>query len=169
MVFLDESGASTQMTRNYGRALRGERVREGTPNSHWHTVTMLAALTRRGLRSPMTIESATDGDVFLAYLEQVLCPQLLPGQVVIMDNLAAHKVAGVRALIEGAGARLLYLPPYSPDFNPIEQAWSKIKQLLRAAKARSLETLESAIAEALAAVTAENAAAWFEHCGYGLH
>lgn len=169
LVFLDESGASTQMTRNYGRALRGERVREGTPNSHWRTVTMLAALTRRGLRSPMTIESATDGDVFLAYLEQVLCPQLLPGQVVIMDNLAAHKVAGVRALIEGAGARLLYLPPYSPDFNPIEQAWSKIKQLLRTAKARSLETLESAIAEALAAVTAENAAAWFEHCGYGLH
>ena len=130
-MFLDESGASTQMTRNYGRALRGERVREGTPNSHWRTVTMLAALTRRGLRSPMTIESATDGDVFLAYLEQVLCPQLLPGQVVIMDNLAAHKVAGVRAFIEGAGARLLYLPPYSPDFNPIEQAWSKIKQLLR--------------------------------------
>jgi len=169
LVFLDESGASTQMTRNYGRALRGERVREGTPNSHWRTVTMLAALTRRGLRSPMTIESATDGDVFLAYLEQVLCPQLLPGQVVIMDNLAAHKVAGVRALIEGTGARLLYLPPYSPDFNPIEQAWSKIKQLLRAAKARSLETLESAIAEALAAITAENAAAWFEHCGYGLH
>ena len=169
LVFLDESGASTQMTRNYGRALRGERVREGTPNSHWRTVTMLAALTRRGLRSPMTIESATDGDVFLAYLEQVLCPQLLPGQVVIMDNLAAHKVEGVKALIEGAGARLLYLPPYSPDFNPIEQAWSKIKQLLRAAKARSLEALELAIAEALAAVTAENAVAWFEHCGYGLH
>ncbi len=158
------------MTRNYGRALRGERVREGTPNSHWRTVTMLAALTRRGLRSPMTIESATDGDVFLRPLgRRFRALQLLPGQVVIMDNLAAHKVAGVRALIEGAGARLLYLPPYSPDFNPIEQAWSKIKQLLRTAKARSLETLESAIAEALAAVTAENAAAWFEHCGYGLH
>lgn len=167
-MFLDESGATTQMTRNYGRAQRGERVREGTPNGHWHTVTMLAALTRRGLQAPMTIESPTDGDVFLAYLEQVLCPRLRPGQVVIMDNLAAHKVAGVRQLIEASGAYLLYLPPYSPDFNPIEQAWSKIKQLLRTAKARSLEALETAIAEAMNAVTAENASAWFDHCGYGL-
>lgn len=167
-MFLDESGASTQMTRNYGRARGGERVPEGTPQRHWHTVTMLAALTTRGLQSPMTIESPTDGDVFLAYLEQVLCPQLQPGQVVIMDNLAAHKVAGVRQLIEAAGARLLYLPPYSPDFNPIEQAWSKIKQLLRSAKARTLEALESAIAEALRAITAANALAWFSHCGYGL-
>ena len=167
-MFLDESGATTQMTRNYGRARRGERVREATPNSHWRTVTMLAALTTRGLQAPMTIESATDGDVFLAYLEQVLGPGLHAGQVVIMDNLAAHKVAGVRQLIESTGARLLYLPPYSPDFNPIEQAWSKIKQLLRSAKARSLEALESAIAEALAAVTSENASAWFAHCGYGL-
>jgi transposase len=168
LVFLDESGATTQMTRNYGRARPGERVREATPNSHWHTVTMLAALTRKGLQAPMTIESPTDGDVFLAYLEQVLCPRLRAGQVVIMDNLAAHKVAGVRSLIETAGARLLYLPPYSPDFNPIEQAWSKIKQLLRSAKARSLETLEFAIAEALTAITAENASAWFAHCGYSL-
>jgi len=96
----------------------------------------------------MTVESPTDGDVFLAYLEQVLCPRLRAGQVVIIDNLAAHKVAGVRSLIETTGARLLYLPPYSPDFNPIEQAWSKIKQLLRSAKARSLKALEFAIAEA---------------------
>ena len=116
----------------------------------------------------MTIESPTDGDVFLAYLEQVLCPQLQPGQVVIMDNLSAHKVAGVQQLIAATGARLIYLPPYSPDFNPIEQAWSKIKQLLRSAKARTLEALESAIAEALAVITAENALAWFSHCGYGL-
>lgn len=167
-MFLDESGASTQMTRNYGRAPRGERVAEGTPQRHWHTVTMLAALTTRGLQSPMTIESPTDGDIFLAYLEQVLCPQLHPGQLVIMDNLSAHKVAGVQQLIAATGARLLYLPPYSPDFNPIEQAWSKIKQLLRAAKARTLEALQSAIAQALAAVTSENALAWFSHCGYGL-
>ena len=168
MVFLDESGASTQMTRNYGRAPRGERVPEGTPNSRWRTLTMLAALTTQGLRAPMTIESPTDGDVFLAYLEQVLCPQLQSGQVVIMDNLAAHKVAGVRQLIEATGARLLYLPPYSPDFNPIEQAWSKIKQLLRSAKARTADALENAIAKALAAITAENALAWFSHCGYSL-
>ena len=114
----------------------------------------------------MTAESPTDGDVFLAYLEQVLCPQLGPGQVVVMDNLGAHKVAGLQERIEAAGAELLYLPPYSPDFNPIEQAWSKTKQLIRSAKARTLEVLEAAVAQALASVTAENASAWFRHCGY---
>ena len=165
-MFLDESGASTQMTRNYGRAPSGERVAEGTPQSHWHTVTMLAALTTQGLQAPMIIESPTDGDVFLAYLEQVLCPQLRPGQVVIMDNLSAHKVAGVEQLIAATGARLVYLPPYSPDFNPIEQAWSKIKQWLRAAKARTAEALDQAITEALKTITTDNAAAWFRHCGY---
>jgi transposase len=169
LVFLDESGASTQMTRHYGRARRGERVREATPQSRWRTLTMLATLTKEGVQAPMTVESATDGEVFLAYVEQVLCPRLRPGQVVILDNLSAHKVAGVRPLIESTGARLLYLPPYSPDFNPIEQAWSKIKQLLRGAKARTIEALEAAIAEALAAITAENASAWFAHCGYGLY
>ena len=156
------------MTRHYGRAPSGERVPEGTPQSHSHTVTMLAALTTRGLQAPMTIASPTDGDVFLAYLEQVLCPQLQPGQVVIMDNLSAHKVARVQQLIAATGARLLYLPPYSPDFNPIEQAWSKIKQFLRSAKARTADALERAIAEALRAVTTDNALAWFSHCGYGL-
>ena len=167
-MFLDESGASTQMTRHYGRAARGERVREGTPQGHWRTLTMLAGLTSKGLGAPMTIESATDGDVFLAYLEQVLCPRLEPGQVVVMDNLSAHKVEGVRRLIEARGAQLLYLPPYSPDFNPIEQAWSKVKQLLRSAKARTVEELEQAVAGALAAITPQNASAWFAHCGYGL-
>jgi len=168
LIFLDESAATTQMTRAYGRALRGERVREGSPGGHWRTVTMLAALTLEGLQAPMTIESPTDGDVFLAYLEQVLCPRLVPGQVVIMDNLSAHKVAGVREQIEATGASLVYLPPYSPDFNPIEPAWSKVKQLLRSAKARSLEALEPALADALAAITPQNASAWFSHCGYGL-
>jgi transposase len=167
-VFLDESGVTTEMTRRYGRALRGERVVEGAPAGHWRTLTLLGALTAEGMLATMTIESPTDGDVFLAYLEQVLCPRLQPGQVVIMDNLAAHKVAGVRSLIEARGAQLLYLPPYSPDFNPIEQAWSKIKQRLRAAKARIVEALEQAAAEAIGAITADNAAAWFTHCGYGL-
>ena len=106
---------------------------------------------------------------FLAYLEQVLCPQLRPGQVVIMDNLSAHKVAGVRQRIEATGARLMYLPPYSPDLNPIEQAWSKVKQILRSLKARTLEALETAVAEALRSITPANAMAWFSHCGYGLH
>lgn len=156
------------MTRHWGRAPRGQRVREATPQSHWQTLTIFAALTTRGLQAPMTIPEPTDGDIFLAYIEQVLCPRLDPGQVVIMDNLSAHKVAGVRELIEAAGARLLYLPPYSPDLNPIEQAWSKVKQVLRSLKARTPEALEGAVAEALSAVTPANATAWFAHCGYGL-
>jgi transposase len=167
-VFLDESGATTQMTRSWGRAPRGQRVREATPQSHWQTLTIFAALTTCGLQAPMTIPEPTDGDIFLAYVEQALCPRLRPGQVVILDNLSAHKVAGVRELIEATGARLLYLPPYSPDLNPIEQAWSKVKQILRSLKARTAEALESAVAEALNAITAENAIAWFAHCGYGL-
>ena len=126
-------------------------------------------MTTRGLLATMTVESPTDGDVFLAYLEQVLCPQLRPGQVVVMDNLGAHKVAGVRERIEATGAELLYLPPYSPDFNPIEPAGSKTKQLLRSAKARTLEILQDAVAHALAAITTQNASAWFRHCGYAIH
>ncbi len=165
-MFLDESGVTTQMTRLWGRAVRGERVREGAPAGHWQILTLLGALTVGGLVATMTIPSATDGDVFLAYVEQVLCPALKPGQVVVMDNLSAHKVSGVRDRIEQAGATLLYLPPYSPDFNPIEQAWSKIKQLLRSAKARTAEALDHAVTQAIAAVTAQNATAWFHHCGY---
>ena len=168
LVFLDESWVTTQMTRNRGRAPRGQRVREATPQSHWQTLTILAALTTRGLQAPMTIPEPTDGDIFLAYVEQVLCPKLRPGDMVIMDNLSAHKVAGVRELIEAVEARRLYLPPYSPDLNPIEPAWSKVKQALRSLKARTSEALESAVAEALNAITAANAIAWFSHCGYGL-
>ena len=168
LVFQDESGATTEMTRRYGRAPRGQRVAEGTPAGHWHTLTLLSAMSLQGMMAAMTVESPTDGDVFLAYVEQVLGPRLQPGQVVVMDNLPAHKVEGVRSRIEAAGAELLYLPPYSPDFNPIEQAWSKIKQQLRSAKARALETLEAAITEFLAAITAHHAAGWFAHCGYAI-
>ena len=125
-------------------------------------------MSTRGMIAAMTVESPTDGDVFLAYIEQVLGPRLLPGQVVVMDNLSAHKVAGVRRLIEARGAQLLYLPPDSPDFNLIEQAWSKIKQQLRSAKARTLESLEAALTHALAQVTANNASAWFTDCGYAI-
>ncbi len=168
LVFQDESGATTEMTRRYGRAPRGERVAEGTPAGHWRTLTLLGAMSTRGVIAAMTVESPTDGDVFLAYVEQVLCPRLQAGQVVVMDNLLAHKVEGVRRLIEATEAELLYLPPYSPDFNPIEQAWSKIKQQLRSAKARTVESLEAAITHALAQVTANNASAWFAHCGYAI-
>ncbi len=167
-MFLDESGVTTEMTRRYGRAPRGERVAEGVPAGHWRTLTLLAALTLGGVLASMTVESPTDTDVFLAYVEQVLCPRLQPGHLVILDNLAPHKHTAVRELIEKRGAQVLYLPPYSPDFNPIEQAWSKVKQLLRGAKARLLESLESAVAEAIAAITPDNALAWFRHCGYGI-
>jgi len=166
LVFIDESGVTTQMSRAYGRAPRGQRVREAIPAGHWRTLTVLGALTCDGLLATMTIESATDAEVFLAYVEQVLAPKLRPWQVVVMDNLSAHKVAGVREIIEAAGARLVYLPPYSPDFNPIEPCWGKVKLCLRALKARTLETLDQAITQALASITPENALAWFHHCGY---
>lgn len=155
------------MTRHYGRAARGERIGEAAPAGHWRTLTVLGAIRLSGWVAAMTIEAATDGDVFLAYLEQVLCPQLHRGDIVVMDNLAAHKVRGVRELIEKAGAELWYLPPYSPDFNPIEKCWAKFKQLLRAAKARSLDTLERGVADALAAITPHNVQACYRHCGYG--
>jgi transposase len=166
LVFLDESGVTTEMTRRYGRGERGKRVCEGAPGGHWHTVTLLGAITMDGLLATMTIPEPTDGDVFLAYLEQVLCPRLRPGQVVVMDNLSAHKHRQVRMSIEQAGAQLLYLPPYSPDFNPIEKCWSKIKEYLRAAKARLLDTLDQAITSAMATITAHDSAAWFQWCGY---
>lgn len=167
-MFLDESGVTTEMTRRYGWGPRSERVSEAVPAGHWRTLTVLAALTTSGVLASMTIESPTDGDVFLAFVEQVLAPRLEAGHVVVLDNLAAHKVPGIRQLIENRGAQLLYLPPYSPDFNPIEQAWSKLKQLLRAVKARRLDQLEPAIAQAIAAITTQNAQAFFRHCGYGI-
>ena len=167
-MFLDESGVTTEMTRRYGWAPRPERVSEAVPAGHWRTLTVLAALTTTGVLASMSIESPTDGDVFLAFVEQVLAPRLEPGHVVILDNLSAHKVPGVRQLIEDRGAQLLYLPPYSPDFNPIEQAWSKLKQQLRGVKARVLEQLEPALADALSAITAHHARAFFRHCGYGI-
>lgn len=166
MIFLDESGVTTQMTRTWGRARRGERILEATPGGHWKVLTTLGALSLRGIGATMTVESATDGDVFTAYVEQVLCPILQPDDTVVMDNLSAHKVAGIRELVLARGAHVLYLPPYSPDLNPIEMAWSKVKQFLRAAKARSKEALDQAVTDALKTITAQNAAAWFTHCGY---
>ena len=154
------------MTRRYGRAARGQRVHDAVPAGHWRTLTLLGALGLGGVRAAMTVEAPTDGDVFLAYVEQVLGPRLEPGDVVVLDNLSAHKVAGVCELIEARGAQLLYLPPYSPDFNPIEPAWSKVKERLRAIKARTLPLLDDAITVALAAITPDDAAGWFHHCGY---
>lgn len=152
------------MTRLYGRAPAGQRVHEATPQSHWKVVTLIGALRLSGMVAPMTVDAATDGEIFLAYVEHFLCPALRPEDVVVMDNLSAHKVDGIRQLIEAAGAKLLYLPPYSPDLNPIEKAWAKIKQILRAIKARSTETLDQAVTDALLHITADNARAWFRLC-----
>lgn len=149
------------MTRLYARGVGGRRIHEATPGSHWKIMTILGAIGIRGMIATMTIEEPTDADIFLAYLEHVLCPELRPNDVVVMDNLSAHKVQGVRDLIEATGAELLYLPPYSPDLNPIEKAWAKLKQLLRQAKARTKETLDQAITDALPSITPGNAQAWF--------
>jgi len=165
LKFLDESGVTTQMTRLWGRAAPGERVTEATPDGRWQVLTTLGTISLRGIEAAMTVPAATDGDVFRAYVEQVLCATLQPGDVVVMDNLSAHKVAGIQELIEARGAHVIYLPPYSPDLNRIEQAWSKFKQFLRAVKARTAEALDQAITEALKSITAENAQAWFRHCG----
>lgn len=149
------------MTRRYGRAPRGVRVQETAPEGNWKMLTILGAMSTRGMIATMTIEAATDADIFLAYLDHVLCPALRPGDVIVMDNLSSHKVAGVRERIAAAGAELLYLPPYSPDLNPIEKAWAKLKHLLRKAKARTAQALEQAIAALLPQIQPEDAQAWF--------
>jgi transposase len=159
LKFLEESGVTTQMTRLWGRAPRGERVTEATPDGRWQVLTTLGTMSLRGMEAVMTVPEATDGDVFRAYVEQVLCATLRPGDGLILDNLSAHKVAGIRELIEACGAQLLYLPPYSPDLHPIEKAWSKFKQYLRAAKARTAEALDQAVTAALTTITPDNAAA----------
>jgi hypothetical protein len=127
LIILDESGVTTSMTRLYGRRADGRRIHESTPGAHWKILTILAAMRLGGISAAMTIEEATDADIFLTYVEQVLCPTLGCGDVVVMDNLSSHKVRGVRELIAARGAEVLYLPPYSPDLNPIEKAWAKIK------------------------------------------
>jgi len=156
------------MTRLYARSATGGRISETTPGGRWKIMTILGAMSLKGIVASMTIEEATDGDIFLAFVEKILCPALKPGDVVVMDNLSSHKIKGVRQQIEKAGGEVLYLPPYSPDLNPIEKAWSKLKQLLRSAKARTKEALEKAIAEAISLITPDNANAWFDHCINGL-
>jgi transposase len=156
------------MTRLRARSQGGGRIREATPGGRWKIMTILGAMSLEGMIATMHIAEATDADIFLAYVEQVLCPALKPGAVVVLDNLSSHKVSRLEQIIRSAGAELLYLPPYSPDLNPIEKAWSKLKQLLRGAKARTQEALEQAIAEALKLITPDNARAWFRLCFVGL-
>ena len=169
LKFLDEAGSNLAMTRLYGRGAKGERVIETVTQNYGENITMLAALSFSGIEAPMTINGAVDGIVFKVYVEEVLCPTLEPGDIVVMDNLPAHKVAGIREMIEAIGARLIYLPPYSPDLNPIEKCWSKIKTYLRKAKARTRDELEKALREALLLVTEEDAQGWFRSCGYAIH
>src|SRR5258707_6023371 len=166
LTFIDESGAQTNMTPRYSRAPRGERAVGSAPRNHEQNTTLVASLSLNGLGAAMTLEGALDGDAFVAYLEAFLVPTLVAGQIVVMDNLSVHKDKRVRPLIEGADCQLIYLPAYSPDLSPIEQAFSKIKEYLRRAGARSRAALEAAITAAMATVTAQDANGWFTHCGY---
>ena len=163
---MDECGAHTSMTRLYARAPRGERAYAKVPRNRGKNTTLLASMTSGGMGPCLAVEGATTRAVFEAYVEQVLAPSLRPGQVVIVDNLSSHKGDRVRELIEGRGCSLLFLPPYSPDFSPIEEAFSKIKALLRKAAARTRGALLEAIGRAISAVTPEDAMGFFSNCGY---
>ena len=166
LVFIDETGASTKMARLRGRSRRGQRCRAAIPHGHWKTTTFTAGLRLDGLSAPMLLDGPMHGAAFLAYVEQVLAPELKPGDIVVMDNLPAHKVKGVRQGSEGAGASLLYLPPYSPDFNPIEMAFSKLKAALRKAAARTIPDLWQIIAEAIDDFTPTQCQNFFTAAGY---
>ena len=167
LVFIDETGAKTNMARLRGRSPRGERLNAAVPWGHWKTTTFVAGLRTTGLIAPMVLDRAMNGAAFKAYVEQALAPNLQPGDIVIMDNLASHKVDGVRKAIKAVGAHLLYLPPYSPDLNPIEQAFAKLKALLRKAAARTVEDLWTAIAEALDQFQPEECWNYILNSGYG--
>lgn len=166
LIFIDETGANTKMVRTRGRAPRSQRLVGREPWGHWKTTTFTAGLRRDGLVAPFVLDGPMNGEAFLVYVEKILVPALSPGDIVVMDNLAAHKVQGVRRLIEDAGASLLYLPPYSPDLNPIELAFSKLKTLLRAAAERSVEALWLRIGQLLDAFSPEECASYFRHAGY---
>jgi len=166
LVFIDESGAKTNMTRLYGRAKQGQRATDNTPSGHWCTTTMISSMRLDGSTACMVVDGATNKEVFQAYVKHILLPTLKPGDIIVLDNLSAHKNKEIQELIESVGAKLWYLPPYSPDLNPIEKMWSKIKAILRTLKARTERALINAIAKALEAVTASDAKGWFESCGY---
>jgi len=166
LIFLDETWATTNMARRYGRAPRGERVIASVPHGHWKTSTFVAGLREDAITAPLVIDGAMNGETFRAYVEQFLAPTLAHGDIVIMDNLSSHKVAGVREAIEARGASLIYLPPYSPDLNPIEQAFAKLKALLRKAAPRTVEALWAVIGEALSAFSPSECANYLADAGY---
>ena len=168
LIFLDESGVKTNLTRLRGRAPKGQRVHAQSPQGHWNTTTILGALRLNGSTACMTIEGAADAEVFQAYARRVLVPTLCAGDLVILDNLSPHKNETTLALIRGAGAEVLFLPAYSPDLNPIEMMWSKLKNFLRSAEARTEAALLEAIAAALQTITPQDAMNWFAHAGYSI-
>lgn len=168
LVFIDETGASTKMARRYGRSQRGTRCIASIPHGHWKTTTFVGGLRAEGMTAPMVLDGAMDGPAFIAYVEQFLAPTLKPGDIVVMDNLPAHKPHAVRAAIEAVGAELRYLPPYSPDLNPIEMAFSKLKALLKKAAVRTLDALWQAIADVLAQFNADECKNFFTAAGYGI-
>ena len=165
-VFLDECGVTTDLLRRYGRSPRGTRLRDHAPFGHWDTHTVVAALRLDGLGAPAVFDGPIDNASFLAYVEQVLVPRLRVGDVVVLDNLAVHKQPAVRLAIERAGARLRFLPPYSPDFNPIEQAFAKLKAFLRAARPRTFDHVSALVAAALELFTPAECRNYVRHCGY---
>ena len=165
-MFIDETGASTKMARRYGRSPRGERCRASVPHGHWKTTTFVGALRLEGMTAPMILDGAMHGDAFLAYVEQVLAPTLSHGDIVVMDNLPAHKPTAVRKAIEAAGAELRFLPPYSPDLNPIEMAFSKFKAFLKKTAARTKDDLWDAIAQAIETFTPTECQNYFAAAGY---
>ena len=166
LVFVDECSTNTSLAALYAWSPRGERARCEMPRNYGSNVTLLASMTHEGMGPCLAVEGSTTREVFETYLEKVLAPRLRPGEVVVMDNLSSHKGGRVRDLIEGAGCELIYLPPYSPDFNPIEEAFAKLKNLLRKAESRTRETLLEAMGAALDAITARDARGFFEHCRY---
>jgi transposase len=166
LVFIDETWASTKMARTHGRAPRGERLRSPIPHGHWKTTTFIAGLRNSGMVAPMVLDGPINGVAFQAYVDQILVPELKPGDIVIMDNLGSHKGARVRAAIEAAGAKLLYLPPYSPEFNPIENAFAKLKAMLRKAAARTVESLWNTIGRIIDTFTPTECANYFAAAGY---
>jgi transposase len=166
LVFIDETGTATNMARRYGRCRRGERLHAKLPHGHWKTTTFVAGLRADGITAPCVIDGPMNGLIFRAYIEQCLAPTLKPGDIVVMDNLAAHKVEGVREAIEAVGATLRYLPPYSPDLNPIEQLFAKLKALLRKAAERSVEALWKRIGNLLGAFSSTECANYLKNAGY---
>lgn len=166
LVFIDETWAATNMARLRGRSRKGERLRAGIPHGHWKTTTFVAGLRLTGMVAPLVLDGPINRDAFHAYVNQVLVPELTPGDIVVMDNLGSHKGPTVRNAIEAAGATLLYLPPYSPDFNPIENAFAKLKALLRKASERTVDDLWDAIADLIDLFTPQECANYFKAAGY---